>query len=88
MHEPEDCTYRCPNTGDEVLAFRGERHVVVSTDEYRALRAVNEAAGEVSIPETVDGVDYCRECRTWVLACACPMAKVRRAIRNLAWVTP
>lgn len=42
-HLPDECTYDDPN-GDEVLAFRDERHVVLPADEYRTLLDVVEAA--------------------------------------------
>lgn len=38
-HSPQECTYTCPNTGQEVLAYRDERHVVVPADEHRGLVA-------------------------------------------------
>jgi hypothetical protein len=46
-HEPGDCTYVCPATGDEVLAYRDERHVVVDADRWRALLDAVEAARRV-----------------------------------------
>ena len=37
-HAGRECTYRCPNTGNEILAYRDDRFVVVPEDELRALR--------------------------------------------------
>ena len=40
-HLPSGCTYDDPN-GQEVLAFRDERHVVIDAERYRILQGAYE----------------------------------------------
>lgn len=73
-HEPDECTYICPNTGQEVLAYRDERHVVVDAERYRALLDVADAARQIVSPKTMGSAhvragrhaNYCDSClRSW-----------------------
>ena len=91
-HQGSDCTYRCPNTGNEILAFREDRYMVVLEDEsgaaVREARAKNETLRAALEPftrvERIDGVAYCPGCRMFAAewGCGCPHGRARAAWRG------